>query len=66
MVRAHALHEREEKWIGNPERKRPLEDIGLDGRMVAKWTMKQYDMRVCTGLIVFRIVVDSCECGGER
>jgi hypothetical protein len=32
-MRAHAY----KIWIGKPEGKTPLEDLGVDGRVILKW-----------------------------
>ena len=29
--------------MGNPERKKPLEDPGVDGRIILKWIIKMWD-----------------------
>jgi len=29
--------------VGKPDRKRPLEDLGIDGRVILKWIFKKWD-----------------------
>ena len=29
--------------VGKPDRKRPLEDLGIDGRGILKWVFKKLD-----------------------
>jgi hypothetical protein len=36
--------------VGNHEGKRPLEDIGVDGRIVLKWIFRKWDGEAWTGL----------------
>ena len=31
--------------VGRPEGKRPLEDPGIDGRIILKWNFKKWDGR---------------------
>jgi len=33
-------------FVEKPERKNPLEDPGLDGRMVLRWIFRKWDVRV--------------------
>jgi hypothetical protein len=40
--------------VGNPAGKRPLEDPGLDGRIIKRWAVKKYAGRVWTELIWLR------------
>ena len=40
--------------MGKPDRKRPLEDPGLDGILILRWTFKKY-VEACTGLLWLRI-----------
>jgi hypothetical protein len=43
-------------WVGKPEGKRPLgEDIGVDGRIILKWILRNSGGRACTGFIWLRI-----------
>jgi hypothetical protein len=36
--------------IGNDESKRPLEDLGIDGRVILKWIFENSSGRMRTGL----------------
>jgi hypothetical protein len=51
--------------VGRPEGRRPLEDPGVDGRIILKRIYNKWVERAWTGLIWLRIgtVVDCCECG---
>lgn len=44
-----------------------LEDLGIDGTVIAKWTLKKWDLRVWTGLIWLMIgqVAGSCAQSNE-
>jgi hypothetical protein len=44
--------------IGKPEGKRTLGRPRLDGRIILKWTLWEYDMRVWAAFILFRIGTD--------
>jgi hypothetical protein len=50
-------------WLENLKVGYLLEDLGVGGRIVLKWVIHTYDMRVWTGFILFRI--GSCEHGNE-
>jgi hypothetical protein len=41
--------------VENPERKRQLAGIGVDGRMILKWIVKTQDIWVWIKLITFTI-----------
>jgi hypothetical protein len=42
-------------WVGDPEEKRPFQDLGAGGRIILKWIFKKWD-----GLIWLRIGI-GCE-----
>jgi hypothetical protein len=44
--------------VGKPEEKSPLEDLGVDGKIVLKWILKKCDVRTCTGIIWVTIVTN--------
>jgi hypothetical protein len=37
--------------VGRPEGKRPLEDLGVDGRTILKWKFEKWDWEAWAGLI---------------
>jgi hypothetical protein len=37
--------------VGKPEGKRPLEDPGVDGRIILRWIFRKWDVEVWTGLM---------------
>jgi hypothetical protein len=39
--------------VGKHEGKRSLEDLGIDGRIIVKWTFKKWDGETWTGFIYF-------------
>jgi len=41
--------------VGKPDRKRHLEDLGMDGRIILKWFFKKWDDVARTGSICLRI-----------
>jgi hypothetical protein len=42
-------------FVRNPERKRPLGGVGVNGRIILKWILKKHGMRVWIEFIWFRI-----------
>jgi hypothetical protein len=38
-------------WWGNLKERNHLEDLGIDWRIMLKWTLKKQDSRACAGLI---------------
>jgi hypothetical protein len=40
--------------VGRPEGRDHLEDIGVDGKVIAKWIFKKWDGEPWTGLIWLR------------
>jgi hypothetical protein len=55
MVRVCSTHGEKRNvyrvFLGKPERKRKLEDLNLDGRIILKWILEKYDWLVLNGLI---------------
>jgi hypothetical protein len=49
--------------VGKPEGKRPLEDLGIDGRVILKWIFKKWDGGMYW--IDLAQVVGCCEFGNE-
>ena len=47
--------------VGKPEGRRPLGDLGVDGRIILKWISRKWDVCMWTGLGWPRI-----ESGGGR
>jgi hypothetical protein len=41
--------------VGKPDGKRPLEDPGLDGKIILRWIFRKWDVGVWTGLCLLRI-----------
>jgi hypothetical protein len=48
-------------WWGNLRERDHLEDPGLDGRIIVRWTFRKWDVGARTGSIWFRI-----KTGGEH
>jgi hypothetical protein len=40
--------------VGRPEGKSPLEDQGIDGRIILKWIFKKWDREALTRLLWLR------------
>jgi hypothetical protein len=53
--------------MGNPEGKRPLEDLDVGGRIILKWILERQDGMVWTGMTWPRIGASGgfCEDGNE-
>jgi hypothetical protein len=48
---------------GEPEVKRPHEYSGIDGRVILKWHLKEWDERASTGMPWLRInEQEACSC----
>jgi hypothetical protein len=41
--------------VGNPEGKRPLEDLGVDGRIISEWILQKQGGKMWTEFISVRI-----------
>jgi hypothetical protein len=41
--------------VGKPEGKRPLEEPGVDGRIILRWIFRKWGVGTWTGLIWLRI-----------
>jgi hypothetical protein len=41
--------------VGEPEGKRPLEDTGIDGRIILRWIFRKWDVGAWTGSSWIRI-----------
>jgi hypothetical protein len=44
-----------EIWRGKPEGKRPLEDLGVDGRIILEWILGKWGGVVSNGFIWLRL-----------
>jgi hypothetical protein len=44
--------------VGKPERKRPLGDTGVDGRILLRWIFGKWDVMVWTGLSWLSVETD--------
>jgi hypothetical protein len=42
-------------WSGSVKKRYHLEDLDVDGRIILKWILKKYDVRIRTGFIWLRI-----------
>jgi len=54
--------------MGKPAGRRPLDDLGIDGRITLKWILRKSVERALTGLISFRTEIrlaNFCESSNE-
>jgi hypothetical protein len=42
-------------WSGDPRERGHLEDLGLDGKIIPKWTFKERDWELWSGFLWLRI-----------
>jgi hypothetical protein len=42
-------------WVGKSEGKKTLEDPGVDGRIILRWSLRQWDVGAWTGSSWLRI-----------
>jgi len=42
-------------WWGNPRERDHLEDTGVDGRIILRWILKNWDVEAWAGLIWLKI-----------
>jgi hypothetical protein len=53
--------------VWRPEGRRPLEDLGIEGRIILQWIFQKWVVEEWTGLLWIRVVTgdSSCECDNE-